>query len=170
MKGEFDLYGEAEKLYSNLDKISDGKTSGESYFTEKTRYIKNFKKAALICIHGATKQFAKNLINEQEVLNNIAEIMMDTYVAESLALRIEKMETLKGTSPIYRDMLDVNVYDTAGRVRKFATDCVNSFASPEDSDRLVTAIEHLTKVAGVNIKDARRRIADKLIEDNTYKF
>jgi hypothetical protein len=45
MKGEFDLYGEAEKLYSGLSSIIDGKTSGESYFQEKIRYISNFKKA-----------------------------------------------------------------------------------------------------------------------------
>ena len=32
------------------------------------------------------------------------------------------------------------------------------------------AFRSLTSVAGVNVKDARRRIADKLIEDNTYKF
>ena len=42
--------------------------------------------------------FEKNLINEQEVLNNIAEMMMETYVSESLALRVEKMRSLKGTS------------------------------------------------------------------------
>jgi len=36
--------------------------------------------------------------------------------------------------------------------------------------RLVSAIEILAKVNGINIKDARRRIADKLIEDNSYKF
>ncbi len=38
--------------------------------------------------------FGKGLINEQEVLNNIAEMMMETYVSESLALRVEKMSPL----------------------------------------------------------------------------
>ena len=67
--------------------ITSGKTEGENYFQQKTRYIKNFKKATLICIHGASKFFGKGLINEQEVLNNIAEMMMETYVSESLALQ-----------------------------------------------------------------------------------
>ena len=87
---------EAEKLYIELNNITDSKTEGESYFQEKSRYIKNFKKVILICIHGASKHFGKNLINEQEVLNNIAEMMMETYVSESLALRVEKMAMLKG--------------------------------------------------------------------------
>ena len=89
MKGEFDLFGEAEKLYSGLSSISNNKKEGESYFQEKTRYIKNFKKAILICIHGASTCFGKGLINEQEVLNNIAEMIMETYVSGSLALRVE---------------------------------------------------------------------------------
>jgi len=170
MKGEFDLFGKAEALFNDLDKITGGESSGESYFSEKTRYINNFKKAIMICIHGAVKQFAKNLINEQEVLNNIADMMMETYVSESLLLRVTKLESLKGNKPVYRDILDVNIYDTAEIVRKSSSDAVYSFSSPEKATSLIKAIEVLTTVKGVNVKDARRRIADKLIEDNRYSL
>ena len=170
MKGEFDLFVQAEKLYNGVDGLTDGKAIDESYYQEKIRYIKNFKKVILICLHGATKQFEKNLINEQEVLNNIAEMMMETYVSESLVLRVEKRESLKGAAAVYRDMADVNVYDAAGKIRKSACDAVYSFASPSIAQKLVKAVEILTKAEGVNIKDARRRIAGKLIEDNVYKF
>jgi len=170
MKGDFDLFGEAEKLYSGLKNITDGKASGETYFKVKTRSTKNFKKAILICIHGATKRFGKGLMLEQEVLNNIAEMMMETYVSESLALRVEKMSTLNGAVSLYKDMLDVNIFDTASIVRKSALEAISAFSSPETYSDLVEAIETLTKVEGVNVKDARRRIAEKLIEDNVYKF
>ncbi|MGD0341591.1 MAG: acyl-CoA dehydrogenase family protein [Bacteroidales bacterium] len=170
MKGEFDLFGKAEELFNNLSGISSGVSSGESYFNEKSRYVSNFKKVIMICIHGATKQFAKALINEQEVLNNIADMMMETYVSESLLLRVIKLENRRGERPGYRDMLDVNIYDTAGIVRKSACDAINSFASAEDTPSLLTAVETLTSVRGINVKDARRRIADKLIEDNHYSF
>ncbi len=170
MKGDFDLFGEAEKLFNDLDKIDSGKNSDETYFQEKSRYISNYKKIILLCMHGAMKQFEKGLVHEQEVMNNIAEMMMETYLSESLALRVEKLELLNGSVPVYRDMLDVNVYDTADKVRKSATDAVCSFASAESLPKLVNAIEILSKVNCINIKDARRRIADKLIEDNSYKF
>jgi alkylation response protein AidB-like acyl-CoA dehydrogenase len=169
MKGDFNLFGEAEKLFNDLDKIDSGKSSDETYFQEKRRYIRNYKKVILICMHGAMKQFEKGLVYEQEVMNNIAEMMMETYLSESLVLRVEKLELMKGSVPVYRDMLDVNVYDASDKVRKSATDAVCSFASAEIS-KLVNAIEILSKVNCINIKDARRRIADKLIEDNTYKF
>jgi len=170
MKGEFDLFGKAEALFSDLDSITGGETSGEDYFKEKARYIGNFKKAILLCIHGAVKQFDKQLINEQEVLNNIADMMMETYASESLMLRVSKLEALKGNAQVYRDILDVNVYDTADIIRKSAYDAVCSFASPEKAPALLKAIDALTTVKGINVKDARRRIAGKLIEDNSYKF
>jgi alkylation response protein AidB-like acyl-CoA dehydrogenase len=170
MKGEFDLFGEAEKLYSGLSNITDGKTSDESYFQEKSRYTKNFKKAILLCIHGATKRFEKNLINEQEVLNNIAEMMMETYVSESLALRVEKLASLKSDISLYKDMLNVNLFDTACIVHKSALEAISTFCTAESCPALTRAIESLTSVDCVNVKDARRRIADKLIEDNLYKF
>lgn len=67
-------------------------------------------------------------------------------------------------------MLDVNVFDAAGKVRKSGYEAVYSFASPDNASKLISVIDTLTKVNGVNVKDARRRIADKLIEDNVYKF
>ena len=170
MKGEFDLFGEAEKLYSGLNNITDNKKTGEDYFQERIRYIKNFKKAILICIHGASKCFGKGLIDEQEVLNNIAEMMMETYVSESLLLRVEKMSVLKGNVLLYKDMVDVNLFDTAGIIRKSAFEAIGSFSTPESCQTLTEAVENLSRVKCVNVKDARRRIADKLIEDNEYKF
>lgn len=170
MKGEFDLYGEAEKLFAGVNEITDGKSSGESYYDEKRRYIRNFKKAILLCIHGVTKKFGKGLVSEQEVLNNIAEMMMEVYISESLLLRVEKLEGIKGNVSLYRDMLDVNLFDTSDIIRKSALDAIGAFSDDNNCPSLIKAVENLSRVACVNVKDSRRRIADKLIEDNTYKF
>jgi alkylation response protein AidB-like acyl-CoA dehydrogenase len=169
-KGDFDLSGPAEHLYNNLAEITSGKVEGENYYAVKRRYLANFKKVILISIHGVTTYFDKKLVKEQEVMNNISEMIMETYIAESLALRVEKREYLKGDAGIYRDMLDVYIYDTADLVRKSARDAVNSFAGADESENLNSAIEKLTLVAGINVKEARRRIADSLIENNVYKF
>lgn len=170
LKGDFDLFGEAEKLCTGLHDINDGKTDGEDYFQTSLRYIRNFKKIILICIHHATKRFGKELINEQEVLNNIAEMMMEAYITESLALRVEKLSTMKSDVSLYKDMLDVNLFETAGIVRNSALEAIASFSTPETCPDLIQAVENLTKEGCVNVKDARRRIADKLISDNSYRF
>ena len=56
------------------------------------------------------------------------------------------------------------------RLPKNAHDAIYSFASPENAEKLIKAVDTLAAVKGVNVKDARRRIADKLIADNAYKF
>ncbi len=170
MKGDFDLFGKAAELYENLDKITATGMTGESYFEEKSGYISAFKKLILICIHGAVKKFGKSLVSEQEVMINITNMMMETYLSESLALRIQKLNSLRDDISVYRDILDVNIYDSSHSIRKSAFDAISSFAQGDEAEQLLKAAEVLTRVRGVNVKDARRRIADKLIEDNVYKF
>jgi hypothetical protein len=80
------------------------------------------------------------------------------------------MSSLNGHGSLYKDMLDVNVTDTASIVRKSALEAIGSFSTPETCPALIKAVENLTRVECLNVKDARRRIADKLIEDNGYKF
>lgn len=169
MKGDFDLFGEAEKVYSSNGFETE---TGLSGYAQKMAWIRNFKKVALLCIHGANAAFGKQLVKEQEVLNNISDVIMDTYVTESLCLRVEKIESMKGAdyASLYKDMLDVNITDAASRIRKQAMDAVYSFTEGEEAARLFALIDKLTFTAGVNVKAARRRIADRLIEDNAYKF
>ncbi len=170
MKGDFDLFGEAEKVFASANSLTDGKKAGESYSEEKLRYTSNFKKIALMIIHAASRQFDKKLVHEQEVLNNIADIMMEVYVAESLALRVSKMESMKGVDQIYRDILDVYIFNAASKVRKSAHEAIYSTLEGAGADLLATAADRLTSVAGVNVRESGRRIADKLISDNSYKF
>ena len=129
-------------------------------------------KAILLVIHAATKHFGKEIMSEQEVLNNISEMMMETYVAESMALRVEKLRTLKGeaAAAIYRDILDVYLYDAADELRKQGCDAANALGNEEMAGHLVKEIESCTRTGSMNIKSARRRIADRLIEENVYKF
>lgn len=171
MKGDYDLFGQAAALYANADSLTNGKTDDASYYEEKQLYIGNMKKAVLLLIHAATETYGKKLSREQEVMNNMADMITEVYIAESLALRVEKIEPMKAAQAgLYRDMLDVYVYDAVNKVRKLALDALFSLDNAEAANKLTPAIETLTAVAGVNVKEARRRIAAKLIEDNMYRF
>jgi hypothetical protein len=170
MKGDFDLFGKAAGLYAGLDNLLETMAEGDDYYGEKSTYTGNFKKAILICIHGAVERYGRTLVHQQEVLNNIADMIIETYLSESLRLRVQKLESLKSDLTVYRDILDVNIYDAASRIRKSAHDAIYAFAEEGQAENLVRAADTLTAVRGVNVKSARRRIADKLIEDNAYKF
>jgi hypothetical protein len=47
---------------------------------------------------------------------------------------------------------------------------LNSFATGEVFTKVQKGLRYFTSMEPVNIKEARRRIAGKLIEDNDYKF
>jgi len=142
------------------------------YYGEKKHYIRNFKKAALLMLGTVSETFQRNLTSEQEILFNVSDIIMQIYPAESSLLRIEKLEGMRGAEAvqIYKDIVDVFIYDAAGIIRKSGFDAINSFAEGEHYEQLTGYIDDLTKVAPINIKAARRRIAAKLIEDNKYDF
>ena len=171
MKGEYNLFELAEELHNNLDTITDGAKDGESYFEQKRRYMQNFKKAIMLTIQSATQALGKKYMQEQEVVNNLSNMIMELYEAESMALRVEKLEGLNGTKEIYRDMLDVFVYDTASLLRKNAKDAIySSIEDVNEAEKLVKAVKTLTRVEGVNVMKARRNIANLMIEENEYKF
>jgi hypothetical protein len=49
-------------------------------------------------------------------------------------------------------------------------DAVCSFVHGDELSVMTDRIEMFTKVAPVNVKEARRRIADRLIGENKYVF
>ena len=73
---------------------------------------------------AASEKFSRTLVQEQEILSNISDIIMQLYAAESTMLRVKKMESLKGEDEmkVYRDILDVFVFDTAASIAKSAKD------------------------------------------------
>ena len=99
-------------------------------------------------------------------------MIMELYVAESTLLRVEKLENTQGADAVSlkKDILNVNIYDAAGKIRKAGLDAICSFAEGKELEDLTNVINDLTKVAGVNVKDARRKIADKMIDDTKYRF
>ena len=170
-KGVLPIMEEAEKAF---EEVKSGKTADvpEGYFEEKAQYVANLKKLILMLLKAVSEKFNRTLVQEQEILSNISDCIIQLYVAESAVLRLKKMESLKGEEEIklYRDMVDVFVYDAAARIGKFASDTTYSFAYGEVRDLLEKGIALYTKVAGVNVKEARRRIADRLIDENKYCF
>jgi len=162
----------AEKAFEEVKAMKGVPAPAEGWLKEKDQYVANLKKVVLMLLKAASEKFNRTLVTEQEILSNISDCIIQVYVAESVVLRLKKMEAMKGEEAckIYRDMADVFVYDAAARIAKFAKDTTYSFAYGEVRDLLEKGISNFTWVAGVNVKEARRRIADQLIDENKYCF
>ena len=112
------------------------------------------------------------LDKEQEVLMNIADMSIDVFNAESALLRVMKLTATKGEveTTVQADIMRTYVYDAADRINKAGKDALNSFAEGDELRMMHIGLKRFTKVEPFNSKDARRRIADKMIANKGYKF
>ena len=172
MKGEIDLMTPAMAVSKELMGIPDFGSTSVDYFEEKRKLIANFKKSILMVSGAALQKFTNKIAEEQELMMNAADMLMYTYAAESMMLRVEKLSTMYDESKIaiYKDMLDVYLYDTAHKINKIGLDGINSFAEGDEQAAMLMGMKRFTKVAPVNVMKARRNIAANIIEQNQYKL
>lgn len=170
MKNEFNLFEKARLAFDSRNEAIE--LEGLGYYESKMAQVKNLKKAVLMLIPGISEAFGRKLADEEEVLMNLSDMLMQVYGFESTVLRVKKIEEIKGTEAalIYRDIIDVLSHETIAIVQKSGTDAIVSFAQPEQQTELLCALSKLCRIKPLNIKDARRRIAEKLIEENRYCF
>lgn len=172
MKGELDLMGPAMKVAQELMSIPDFGTEEETLLSKEKKYVRNFKKSVLMVAGAAAQKLMNNLAKEQEVLMNIADMVIDTYLAESTLLRVEKIIAMKGEaeSAVYVDIAKCFINDASDRINKSGKEAINSFAEGDEQRMMLMGIKRFTKVEPFNAKEARRRVAAKLIEANSYCF
>jgi hypothetical protein len=110
--------------------------------------------------------------SEQEILMNIADMAIQTFSAESTLLRVMKITEMQGEKAAapYMDIVRTFLYDAADAVNKAGKDAINSFAEGDEQRMILMGLKRFTKTEPFNTKDARRRIADKMIADNKYSF
>ncbi|MDB5140107.1 MAG: acyl-CoA dehydrogenase [Mucilaginibacter sp.] len=172
MKGELDLMGPAQKVASELMSIPDFNLDEEDFFTTEKKYITNFKKAVLLVAGAAVQKLMTSLAKEQEVLMYIADMLIETYVSESIQLRVEKLAGQRGDDNVkeQKDMMQVYIRDAADRIFKAGKEALNSFAEGDERKMMMVGLKRFTKTEDLNTTAARRRIAVKLIEENKYCF
>jgi alkylation response protein AidB-like acyl-CoA dehydrogenase len=169
-KGELDLMTPAKAVAKELMGIPDFGAPSLDYFEAKKKMVVNFKKAILMTAGAALQKFMDKFADEQEIIMNLSDMLINTYAAESMMLRVEKLSGMYDEEKLslYKDMLDIFFYDTAPKIHKFGLDAINSFAEGDELMGMTMGMKRFTKVAAVNVVAARRKIAAKLIEDNKY--
>lgn len=172
MKGEIDLMGPAQNVIAELMSIPDFNSIEEDLFTKEKKYVSNFKKAILLVAGAAVQKLMTNLAKEQEVLMNLADMVIETYASESVQLRVEKLAGQRGEDAVKNqiDIMQVYIRDAADKIFKAGKEALNAFAEGDERRMMMTGLKRFTKTEDINTTAARRRIAAKLIEQNKYCF
>jgi alkylation response protein AidB-like acyl-CoA dehydrogenase len=172
LKGELDLMGPAQKVAGEIMSIPEMGEADESLFAKEKGYLKNFKKAVLMVAGGAVKKLMTQLATEQEIVMNVADMLIEIYVGESLLLRSEKLVSMKGEQEcsLQLDMLRTWLTDSAERINKSGRDAMYAFAEGDELRIMLSGLKRFTKIDPFNTKEARRRIANKMLAENKYCF
>ncbi|MBO0950157.1 acyl-CoA dehydrogenase family protein [Fibrella forsythiae] len=173
MKGELDLMTPAMAIAKEIMSIPDfSSDEDESMFAAEKKVLKNLKKSVLMIAGAAVQKFMGKLSHEQEILMNLADMAIEVYVAESVLLRVEKSIGLKGEAALalQKDIAITYLHEAVEKISAAGRSAITSFAEGDELRVMLMGLKRFTKIEPINLKDARRRVADAMIAENKYIF
>ena len=122
---------------------------------------------------SAAQKFMMAIKDQQEILIGCADIIMEAYAMETAVLRATKLAAKDGeeSAAKYIDAAGVFCNDAIQRVEATAKNTIAGFMEGDELRVMLAALRRFTKNnTPMNTVAARQRIADGLIEANTYNF
>ena len=171
MKGSIDLMTPAMAVQKELLAIPDfGTSDDQGIFSKEKKVIANLKKAGLMIAGAAVQKYMMKLSDEQELLMNLADILIECYVAESTVLRVEKLISLRGANEtsIQKEMAMVYLHHAVEKTTSAARNSILGFAEGDELRLMLLGLKRFTKIDPYNLKEARRKIANYVIEKGEY--
>jgi alkylation response protein AidB-like acyl-CoA dehydrogenase len=173
LKGELPLIAAAKKLQDELltPSMPSASMGDGALLEEETKAVAIFKKVALMVLGTAMQTYGTKLNDEQEVLSYVADIITDTYAAESAVLRARDAAASGiAQASLHEDAARVFVNDAAQRVEAAAKSALAAMSEGDTLRTLMAALRRLMKVTPVNTIALRRRLADATVAKGGYIF
>jgi len=132
-------------------------------------FVARLKRLAIALLGQASSTFGEGLKNEQEVLGQIADVVIETYATESGIARAEKMHARgDGRATLALDSARVYASDAADKAAAAAKQIVAALSARGADDSLACGVQKLVAHAPIDAIAARRRMADAVIEAGKY--
>jgi hypothetical protein len=172
MKGALDFATPAMAVQQEL---LTGSNSDHTDLSAEAQAVIGFRKSALMLIGSVGQLAMKGKINikeEQEILMNLADILIDLFISESLLLRYnQNVSAGKGVDQkIQKAIMEVHFQSAKNRILISAQEAVGSFVLEGKQSSYMTAINKFCDYPLKNVKALKREIADYLIQENEYNL
>jgi alkylation response protein AidB-like acyl-CoA dehydrogenase len=173
MKGELDMFTPAMAVSKELTSVPSFETVDSSVlFAAEKQVLKNMKKAVLMVAGDALQSLGEKFESEQELMMNLADMVIEVYAVESAILRTEKLAAIKGEAACeqYINMTKVYLAGAVDRLAVAGREAINSYAQGDKHKVLLMGLKRFTKLNPVNTTLLRRSIADAMIAEGRYHF
>lgn len=155
-------------IAQNLNPFANGK------FAKEEEIVNNLKNLFMIITGAAGRKLKTKLVEEQEIVMNLADILAMAYMTESALLRVKKLTATKDTDAKELEMkfkaAQLYIYEALDVARKAAANAIDSYASGVEKFAMRRLVDGLLRAYEINPKDTRRALADYAIEKVDYPF
>ena len=142
---------------------SVGRLAGER------EYAGRLKRLSIALLGSAAAAYGDTLKDEQEVLAQIADVVIEAYATESAIARAEKMASSgDGRAALAADIAAVYTNDASDRVAAASRQVVAALQTRTGDGALAAGVQKLVSYPGIDAIPARRRIANAVIDAGKY--
>ena len=173
MKGEVNIFDPAMAVSKELTSVPSFETIDTSeLFAAEKEVLKKLKKVFLMVGGKAAMALQDKIEDEQEVMMNLADVMIEIYASESAILRTEKLVSMRGEAACANQIAMAQVYltEAVDKINAAAKEAIASFTSGDEQKVMLMGLKRFTKAELVNTKELRRGIADYMIAQGKYPF
>ena len=172
MKGELDLMGPAMSIADELLSMPQKAPVEGGLFGKEKELLSRLKKAILLVAGKAAQDLGMGFKDEQEILMNIADMVIEVYVAESTLLRTEKLVNLNGEEACEAQIKMARLYlnEAVDKIFLSGKEAISSFVKEDEQKIVFMGLKRFTKATLLNTKALRREIAQYCIEKASYSF
>lgn len=170
MKGQLDLMAPALAIQKELTSIPDFGDEPEGYLAKEKKALAQSKKAILM-VAAAVQKFMMEFEKEQ-IMMNLADMLIDLYAAESTILRVEKLRNLKPESSVLFENIAKCFLSDAfeERINLSGKHAVTAFAEGDELRMMLLGLKRFTKYDPINTTAIRRDVANYIIEAGGYNL
>ena len=169
LKGHLPLIAAARKLQDEILSPAAPAAHDDSFLAPQIGALRMFKKAGLAVLGLAMQTYGEKLTDQQEVLSLEADILIDTFAAESMVHRALGTGE-SGAGALQADATRAFVSDAAVRIETAARSAIAAMAEGDALRTHLAALRRLLKVSPVNTVAIRRRLADEAVTRAGYIF
>jgi len=171
VKGTLPIIAAARALQDELLAPGFAEPAADEPFGAEHRAVAAMKKTSLMVLGTAMQTYGTELAEQQEILMTSADILIDTYAAESVLLRAATAgPSAAGGAEAHAAAARTFINDAAGRVDIAARSALAGMVEGDTLRTMLAALRRIMKVAPANTVALRRTVADAVAARKGYPF
>jgi alkylation response protein AidB-like acyl-CoA dehydrogenase len=170
MKGELPLLAAAKQLQQELIAYMPPAIDSEQPLSKETAMVQAAKKVFLMVGGSAVLKYQQKIDAEQEVLESLANLIIEVFAAESALLRAKKAIETEGIAKAEQklNMTKAYIHESFARIEMIAKSSLAVIAEGDMLQTQLSILKKLVRFNPINLVQLKREIASVIIQEGKY--